>query len=239
MAVSSITTTKRWQCVAPRANGDICGTIFDDPTSLQPCPACGNADDNTIEPYAPSGAAAVGTVKKVPKAKAEAAPTGRAPIIGLFALLFGTPAWLEGARLTRDGWIFGINWILGRAGLPFQVPHASAWVWWAAIVAMVVLGWAYSRVELRWVPIRLPKNLRRDFFDPTAWYINRSATVWFVWLLVLFTDVVTTFLGVGRAGDPVLLQQIAASMTIAWIYAIIITFVPDRLIRFGWRSIRG
>lgn len=208
-----------------------CWERFSDPTGQAPCPNCG-------EP-ARIRALATGSAK----APAKAAPTkaSRAPIIGLFAFLFGVPAWLEGARTTRDGWVFGLNWVIARAGLPFQIPIASTWTWWAAISVMVALGWAYSRVELRWVPFRLPKNLRADFFKPSAWYINRSATVWLVWTLVLFTDVVTMFLGARQAGknDPILLQQIAASVTIAWVYAIMVTFIPDRLIRFGWRSIRG
>lgn len=214
-----------------------CRREYYDTTGSTACPGCGEmVEIESIGKLAPKPQAAPAS-----QAPAPAVSTRPALVIGLFAFLFGAPAWLEGARTTRDGWVFALNWVLDRVGLPFQIPLASSWHWAASIGVMVALGWAYSRVELRWGPVRPPRNLRRDFFRAGAWQINRSATVWLIWILVLFTDVVTMFLGARQAGagDPVFLQQIAASVTAAWIYAILITFVPDRLMRYGWRSLRG
>lgn len=246
MTAATVDTT-RWLCRP-------CGTEFIDEEGTRPCPRCGNANPQSIDALDGIEEQAIEQARKVMKgAPVKSAPltngkpagkkTARdgAPIIGLFAFLFGVPAWLEGARTTRDGWVFGLNWVLDRAALPFHITSASAWHWGASIGLMIALGWAYSRVELRWAPVRPPKDLRRDFFNPTAWHFNRSGVVWLIWLLVLFTDVLTMFLGArqARPSDPTFLRQIAASVTAAWIYAIIITFLPDRLIRFGWRSIRG
>lgn len=254
MTTAVSTITRRYQCMATLRDGYPCGTQFDDDTGRAPCPQCGNDDDSTInlvveEEEAPARRpqkqAAPHPVKSAALQHGKAAPqrkvdTRPSIVIGLFAFLFGAPAWLEGARTTRDGWVFGVNWLLDRVGIPLQIPSATTWHWGAALALMVVLGWAYSRVELRWVPIHPPADLRRDFFNGAAWYVNHSLIVWLIWVLVLFTDVVTMFLGARQVapGDPAFLRQIAESMLATWIYAIMITFIPDRLVRYGWRSIR-
>lgn len=215
----------------PNAECLKCWQKFADPTGQAPCPNCG--EEARIRAL-PSGG------KTAPAQKAKA--TASTPwLIGVFALIFGGIPWLEGARTTRDGWVIALNWVLDRLALPFALPAATAWTWWLSIGAMVALGLGYSLVELRAAPLRLPKDLREDFLNPSAWYISRSWQVWLTWIVIIFTDVVTMYLGARAAGpdDPVLLQQIAAARTTSWIYAIIITFIPDRLIRFGWRSMRG
>lgn len=213
----------------PNAECLKCWQKFADPTGQAPCPNCG--EEARIRAL-PSGG------KTAPAQKAKA--TASTPwLIGVFALIFGGIPWLEGARTTRDGWVIALNWVLDRLALPFALPAATAWTWWLSIGAMVALGLGYSIVELRFGPVRLPSNA--NLFKPAAWHINRSWQVWMVWLIIIITDVGTMYLGArqARLDDPAILQQIAASGRAAAIYAMIITFVPDRLVRWGWQRLRG
>jgi hypothetical protein len=230
MAVTSIPAAGQapnWRCAR-------CELAFYDPTNARPCPRC-KADDaleeTTPPPAMPKSAPVQGAAVSTAKVGA---------LVGIFALVFGGIPWLEGARTTRDGWVVLINWVLARLHLPFIVPLASAWPWWVAISVLIALGWGYSRVEIKHAPFRAPRD-RKDFFNRTKWHINPSWQVWLIWLLIIISDVGTMYLGARQASDsdPVFLQQVAASARVAATYAIIITFVPDRLVRWGWRRLRG
>lgn len=172
----------------------------------------------------------------------ESAPRrGKSAAVALFALALALPAWMEGARTTREGWVLFINWVLARAHLPLAVPPSSAWHWGVALGALVLLGWGYSRVEINHAPIRPPRNWRKDFFNGSAWHIETAWQRWLVWLALIVSDVGTMYLGARQpqASDPAIFHQIAASWQVASAYAILITFVPDQLLRYGWRSLRG
>ena len=177
----------------------------------------------------------------VPQSEAAPRQNGIIIAVALFALVLGAPAWLEGARTTRDGWVLFLNSILSRVGVPYLIPDATTWRWWLALGMMVALGFAYSRVEIFAAPVRPPRSWLRDFFKIDAWHIERRWQVWLVWIIIISTDVYTMYLGARapRASDPAIFHQIAASLRSAAIYAILITFLPDRLILFGWRQLRS
>lgn len=168
-------------------------------------------------------------------------PRRKIHVIALFAVAIALPAWLEGARTTRDGWIFALNWILNRAHIPIAIAQATTWYWGVALGVLVLLGWGYSRVEINHAPIRPPSNWRKDFFNGSAWRIERTWQRWIVWFVLIATDVGTMYLGARQpqAGDPAIFHQIAASVQAAAVYAILITFIPDQLLRYGWRALRG
>ena len=200
-----------------------CGHTYYDPHSNQPCPRCDSERITAI------GQAPASTPQSAAKPAAKAV-TPRGGLLGLGALAIGIPLWLEGARTTRDGWVLFVNWILARLGAPYAVPASAVWPWWLGIGALVLLGFVYSHIEVKQVPMRL-----------FPWYLNHTWQVWVVWVLFIVSDVGTMYLGARspHESDPALLHQIAGAFLSAAIYATIITFVPERLVLFGWRKLRG
>lgn len=164
--------------------------------------------------------------------------TSSSRIVGLFALLFGIPLWLEAARFTRDGWILFLNWVCLRFSIPWQVPTPD---WRVAIALIVILGFGYSYVEMVKQPVRLPRNWRKDAFNFRSWRFERRWEAWVVWVVLIASDIGTTYAG-AKNPDPsglAIMRDIVASGGMLAAYAIILTFVPDRLIRFGWRAFKG
>jgi len=163
-----------------------------------------------------------------PKAKAS-------PLVGVFALLIGLPFWFEAARFTRDGWILAINWLCNRLSIPWEVPTLD---WRVALGAALVLGVAYSRIEAR-PPLLPPKNWRKEGLTLRAWRVDRTWQVWAVWLFLIVTDIGSTYVGArnrGQSADELrILRDIATSGAALVGYAILLTFAPDGLIRYGWR----
>lgn len=144
--------------------------------------------------------------------------------IGTALIVFGVIGWLAGARYTLFGWVAGLNLFLTWLGLPVAVPVPAGW--W--ILAMIPIGLVYSRVEMQ------------------VWKAHRrhgAALALFIigWLLIVFTDVITTYLGV-RTQPPAdawpITQTIAASAVLAFAWATILTFVSDWLIIGGWKLLR-
>jgi hypothetical protein len=171
-----------------------------------------------------------------PRMAAPVAPRSR--VLGLFAILFGAPLWLEAARFTRDGWILFVNWTCARFGVPWQVPALH---WLVSLAALLIIGLCYSHVELVKQPIVPPRNWRKDFLDWSKWRFERRWEAWVVWVLLVVSDIGTTYAG-AREPDPsglAVLRDIARAGTALAVYAILMTFLPDRLIRFGWRALRG
>jgi hypothetical protein len=203
-----------------------CALAFYDSTDSKPCPRC-HADDALEEQAAPAAKAA--PVAAPTKTKATT-PSGGAGLLGLGALAIGIPLWLEGARTTRDGWVLFLNWVLDRLGAPYTIPSSALWPWWAAIGALALLGVAYSHIEVKQVPLRI-----------FPWRASRTWQVWVVWVVFIVSDVGTMYLGARspRPNDPAILHQIAGAVLSAAVYAILITFVPERLVIFGWRKLRG
>lgn len=89
---------------------------------------------------------------------------------------------------------------------------------------------AYSHIEVKQTPLTI-----------RPWRVNHTWQVWVTWIVFIVSDVGTMYLGARspRAGDPALLHQIAGIALASGVYAILITFVPERLVMFGWRKLRG
>lgn len=184
--------------------------------------------------------------KKLPYVPVRSEPIKAAPVartqssraVGLFALLFGIPLWLEAARFTRDGWILFLDWICVRFSIPWQVPALD---WRVAMALIALLGFGYSYVEIGKQPVRLPRNWRTDMLDFSKWRFERRWEAWVVWFVLIASDVGTTYAG-AKNPDPsglAIMRDIAAAAGPLIVYAILLTFIPDRLIRFGWRAIKG
>ena len=167
------------------------------------------------------------------------AKTKTSVLVGVFAAVIGVPLWFEAARFTRDGWIRGINWLAARLlSVEWQVPALD----WRVMAALAVLiGIAYSRVEFR-PPVRPPKNWKREFWQFKKWTIERAWQVWAVWIFLILTDIASTYAGAQLRGQDAnevrLLREIAAHSGALVTYAILLTFLPDGLIRYGWRALR-
>lgn len=143
--------------------------------------------------------------------------------IGAALITFGMLGWLTGARYTLLGWVIGLNLFLTWLGIPVQVPTPVGW--W--ILAMVPIALVYSRVEMQvW------KAHKRHGQSLALFIIG--------WLLIVATDVGTTYIGVRTPPQdawPVTLT-IAASAPLAFAWAAILTFVSDWLIIGGWRLVK-
>ena len=164
--------------------------------------------------------------------------SGNSRIVGLFALIIGVPFWLEAARFTRDGWINFVNWLCVRFGIPYEVPALD---WRVAMALLVLIGTAYSYVEIGKQPIRWPKDWRNDFADFSKWRFERRWEAWLVWAVLIVSDVWTTYSG-AKHPDPsglAIMRDVAAASGTLAIYAILMTFIPDRLVRFGRRALFG
>ena len=156
------------------------------------------------------------------------APIIRAPRAGEWAIgstliIFGLMGWLTGARYTLFGWVVGLNLFFAWLGLPIAIPTPAGW--W--ILAMIPIGIAYSRVELQvW-------NAHRRRGQALALFLVG-------WLLIVATDVGTTYLGV-RAPQPgawPITQTIAANAGLAFVWSAVLTFASDWLIIGGMKLLR-
>lgn len=189
--------------------------------------------------------------KKPTEEEEETRVSGSSRIVGVFALLFGIPLWLEAARFTRDGWILFINWICTR----FQIGGAEPWQigaldWRVGLALIVLLGFGYSYVEMWKQPIKLPqkcetargfKAWRMAASDLKAWRFERRWEAWIVWAVLIASDVATTYAGAQKP-DPsglAIMRDIAAAGGALTLYAIILTFIPDRLARYGIKALFG
>lgn len=143
--------------------------------------------------------------------------------IAVALIAFGLMGWLAGARYTLIGWVAWLNIFLSWLGLPASVPVPSGW--W--MLAMVPIALVYSRVEMQvW------KAHRRR---------GQSLALFVVgWLLIVATDVGTTYIGVRTPPQdawPVTLT-IANSAALSFAWAAVLTFVSDWLIIGGWKLIK-
>lgn len=154
------------------------------------------------------------------------APKGRASnddwALAITLLMFGAIGWVAGAFFTLHGWVVGLNVFFGWTSLPVSIPTPTGW--W--ILACVPIGIIYSRVEMQ--------IFRRRSGD---W----QATIRFVigWLLIILTDIGTTYLGVRNPGSTLpILVWIASSAALSLAWAAVLTFASDWLIIGAWRLLR-
>lgn len=142
--------------------------------------------------------------------------------LGLALLAFGALAWLASAKYTLIGWVIGLNTALAWLGLPLNVPAPIGY----AILLAIPLGVVYSRVETRvWQGSR---------------NIFRAPLFWIGWIIIVATDVGSTYLGVrAPAADawPITIQ-IASSAGVSFVVSLVLTFIPEWMILGARRFLR-
>lgn len=143
--------------------------------------------------------------------------------IGMTLIFFGSIGWLAGARYTLFGWVTGLNMFLAWIGLPLVLPVPTSW--W--VLLMFPLGVVYSRVEMQvW----------------TAHRRHGQALALFIvgWLIIVFTDVFTTYLGVRSPAPDAwpVVQTVAALPLLSFAWACVLTFVSDWIIIGGAKLLR-
>lgn len=145
-------------------------------------------------------------------------PRRRSPLwpAGVAALLFGLPLWLIGAFYTLQGWVFGLNLVAAAVHLPAVVPMPRGW--W--VLLFVPLGLLYS-----WVEVHRP---------------SRADALWLmVYLLIILSDLATTYLSVIAADATTLSRWAAATLWAAFAWTAVLTFAPEWLIMGGLKLIWG
>jgi hypothetical protein len=136
-------------------------------------------------------------------------------------LLFGVPLWLVGSRYTLDGWLTALGWLLAWLGIPVTIPDMR---WGFFIGGMALLGLGYSYVEIRRRP------------GPQT-----DALLWAIWLVVIATDVGSTFFGFRgeQTSEWPLMAWMAETWPVAAVVAAVLTFLPEWFITGGWKHLRG
>lgn len=162
-------------------------------------------------------------VRPEPLKKESRPRTGSDWAVGIALIVFGGIGWLSGAKYTLFGWVVGLNMFFAWLGLPITLPTPAGW--W--ILAMVPIGVIYS-----WVEAQVWRAHKRRGQALALFAVG--------WLLIVVTDVGTTYLGV-RTPPPdawPITQTIAASAGMAFIWASILTFVSDWLMLGGAKLLR-
>jgi hypothetical protein len=164
-----------------------------------------------------------GAAETKPEAQKARPRTTNEWALGLVLVIFGAIGWIAGSKYTLFGWVDGLNLLLSWLGLPFNVPTPAGYF----ILIAIPLGIMYSRVETRIWHRRSEALMRTPLF-------------WLGWLIIVLSDVATTFLGVRiiSADSWQISQQIAGSLPIAAIIAGVLTFAPEWAILGGMRFLR-
>lgn len=129
-------------------------------------------------------------------------------------------AWLAGARYTLDGWVLAVNLFLNWLNLPAGLSITGPW---PRMVGIVLIGLAYSLVE---VALRPRRN---------------GSVVWaVVWALLIVSDIGSTFLGVitPREGAWPMSLWLAETWGAALAWAVVLTLGPEQGLMRIWRDLR-
>lgn len=138
----------------------------------------------------------------------------------LFAFVIGFVGWCIGGRHTLYGAVAGGNMLLGWLGLPVTIPAPSGW--W--VLAFIPLAVVYSIAEVKAWPGR-----------PTSATLAAWALAALVYIIVMYTDILTTKLGVNAPGPnpwPIT-AWFAANDTAGWAWAAILTIFPEQFMRLA------
>lgn len=132
---------------------------------------------------------------------------------GILLMVFGVLLWIAGSRYTLMGWHYGLNWFMAWLGLPAQLPPIVSY----GVLLALPVGLLYSLVELR-----RPWTYRIKERDALVLY-------WIIWVLIVVSDVGSTFLGVKQPGVGAtrLAQQVAANDGAAALWSLFLTFIPE------------
>lgn len=145
--------------------------------------------------------------------------------VALLALAFGIAFWAVGGKYTLDGWVIGLNVLLGHLQLPARIPRPAGW--W--ILLFIPLALAYTWVELRARPQR-----------PKPGELDRWMIAALLWLIVILTDIGSTFAGVQNPGPrPWPISVWLAETDLAGgVWSVLLTFFPELLILYGLRELK-
>jgi hypothetical protein len=142
--------------------------------------------------------------------------------LGIIALIVGSALWVLGARYTLEGLITVGNLLLELIGIPARLPRPSGWYWLLAAVP----GLLYSLVEVWFRPGPAPR-----WASVPNWLISLLLVA-----LIHASDVGSTFAGYlfPPAGAWALHTWAATDgRWLLFIWAIILTYLPERLIILG------
>lgn len=146
---------------------------------------------------------------------------------GALGLAFGGTGWALGGKYTLDGWVVGLNLLLGHLHIPTRAPMPDGW--W--ILLFVPLGLGYSWVELRAAPTN-----PRQIADLDRWLVAAA-----LWLITIATDAGSTFVGVQTLGPRPWDVSIWLANTTwaAVLWALVLTFAPEALMLYAWGLLTG
>lgn len=150
--------------------------------------------------------------------RAETKPQSSLYALAVVLLIFGGIGWLAGGKYTVEGWVVALNMFARWIGIDQQIAMPRGW-WLVGAVAAG--GLIYSRVEVL--------ALRTT--------VQRMPAFWLGWLLIVATDVGSTLIGILNPpldAAPVLLQ-LAHTVPLAILWALLLTFVPEWLMLSGTR----
>lgn len=149
-------------------------------------------------------------------------PPARAGIgapAGILMLLFGLPLWALGAKYTLDGAVIGINMLAMFLELPARIPAPTGW--WNLL--LIPVGLLFSYVE---------SSVRLNLF-------GGPAQLFALIVLLVFThgiDIYTTYLGISSLTAQS--SGIGQFLNLFWwspyLAAMVLTYLPELLIRGGW-----
>jgi hypothetical protein len=151
--------------------------------------------------------------------------------LGVVAIILGGVLWLIGARYTLEGWVYALNLGLEFTRLPARVPSPAGWWWLLALP----LGIIYSVAE-----VMIPFGVPRSWHHAPQWVLMLIALG-----VVHGSDVGSTFLGymVPSPSPWPLHAWAVAAIWPSFVWAALLTYIPERLILsgIGWirHSIRG
>ena len=146
--------------------------------------------------------------------------------LGVVAIVVGLVLWPLGAKYTLEGWITGLNLLIGLIGLPFRVPVPNGW--W--VLLSIIPGGLYSLVETRVRP-----------GPPPSWAaLPAWALAIVLVLLVHGSDIASTFLGYLFPADTAWALHKWAASDGLWflvVWSLILTYLPERSLIYGHRWI--
>lgn len=148
-------------------------------------------------------------------------------VFGATSLLFGIPLWVVGAHYTLDGWTFLLNVVFDLVRSGVVLPLASG-VW---ALLLFPIGVMYSIGERAFIPFGKIKG-RWTFL---GW------GVLLVWAVVNSTDLGSTYLGIANPAPDSwpITQWMAATLWAKMVWIGVVTYIPEILLSFGWRWLRG
>lgn len=138
---------------------------------------------------------------------------------GLLMILFGLPLWALGAKYTLDGAVIGINMLAAFLELPARVPAPTGW--WNLL--LIPVGLLFSYVE---------SNVRPNLLGGPA----QLLALLILLMLTHGIDIYTTYLGIASLAAQS--TGIGQFLNLFWwspyVAAVVLTYLPELLIRGGW-----